>query len=1542
MSRERRDTKFRLANIMLIIAVALAFSAFITLTRRTVVASGNQPPVASFIYLPENPMPQEIITFDASSSYDADGQIVQYSWNFGDGNITSLSTPTIVHVYPVDGNYTVELTVIDNSGLASSAIAVVQVNCEVFFRVCVYGTLTPIAGVKVTVYYYNGVAWVPAPASSNGVEIRYDNMTQPDLADTPQEKYRNPGYTASILRCGASNIGFDFHQSGWRVFFKFEWGPYVAYWPNETTKVRNYYNGAIETHSYSSSNRAQWDSTAGTYVIKVSNIAKDGVNPTASHPIIVGILCPSPPQKYYLAVRTNPSGITTIPGEGWYNKDQLVTLTAPQYVDVSGNTRYSFSYWDVDGSSQGSGVNPITVCMNTNHTATAHYILQYLVSFTHSGLSSDAIGTVVTVDGSGKAYSDLPFSKWVNSGGSVTYSYSSLVSSSVSGKRYSLNSVSGPSSPITVTGPVSVTGIYCAQYSVTFTHSGLDSTATGTVVTVNGDGKTYSQLPYTIWVNSGSSVTYSYTSPVSSSVSGKRFRLDSVTGPSSPITVTSSVTVTGVYCAQYSVTFTHSGLDSTAVGTVVTVNANAKTYADLPYIVWVDSGSSVTYSYSSIVLSTTSGKRFQLTSVTGPSSPITVTSAVTVTGNYVVQYLVTFDQTGVGTDFTGIVVTIDSVNYNVGGLPVQFWWNKDSAHSFSFASPLTVNASKQYLWSSTSGLSTLQSGTLIATTSGSVTGNYVVANSITFDQSGVSSDFTGTVVVIDGTPYGASSLPVSFMWQVGSSHSFAFQSPLVVSANGKRYLWTSTSGLSTLQSGTIIVTAFGSIIGNYKTQYYLTLATNPSGVASPSGSGWYDANTFASISTSALVDIVPGSSRYKFSDWSTADMAEITDPYSSSTTVLMDKAKTVTANYVIQYYVTFSQSGVGSDFTGTVVTIDSTPYTISTLPVSFWWNKDSIHSFAFSSPLIVNVSRYYDWISTTGLSTLQSGTLTVTTYGSVTGNYAVHLKYQVTFDVTGLGGDAMGTIVTIDSVDYSFIDLPVSFWWDAGSNHTFSFVPIIDVGGGIRYVWNSTSGLSTLRSGTITVSVSGSIIAHYKTQYYLTLATNPSGVASPSGFGWYDANAYATISTQAFVDIVPGSSRYRFNGWTTPDMPEITDPTKSPTTVLMDKPKTVTAHYATQYYITFSQSGVGSDFAGTVVTVDSVSYTVGTLPVSFWWDKDSVHTFAYASPLVVTPNAKQYVWTSTTGLSTLQSGSITVSSAGTVTGNYKTQYYLTVSSPYGSPNPTSGWFDSASSITASVNSPVSGPTDTRYVCIGWSGTGSAPPSGTGTSVAFTITQPSSITWNWKTQYKLYVFTNPQGLTPEPTRNPPGEPGGSWWYDASTDVVLTAQPVSGFTFTRWDVDGVYRDIGVNPITLGMGTPHVATAHYAPPPLSVGITPVSASVRVGQSVLFMALPNGGAPPYHYEWYLNGSLVSGATSDKWNFIPTSTGVYFVYVKVTDSMSNTAQSETASVTVTIAGPGGYSILLTRTVPTLQLASYIMLVFMFCAVLTVFRHKRK
>jgi len=89
-------------------------------TTNTTVMKENQPPVASFTYSPQHPKVNENITFNASPSYDPDGFITNYEWDFGDGNITNTTEKTINHSYSETGSYEVTLTVTDDDGATNS------------------------------------------------------------------------------------------------------------------------------------------------------------------------------------------------------------------------------------------------------------------------------------------------------------------------------------------------------------------------------------------------------------------------------------------------------------------------------------------------------------------------------------------------------------------------------------------------------------------------------------------------------------------------------------------------------------------------------------------------------------------------------------------------------------------------------------------------------------------------------------------------------------------------------------------------------------------------------------------------------------------------------------------------------------------------------------------------------------------------------------------------------------------------------------------------------------------------------------------------------------------------------------------------------------------------------------------------------------------------------------------------------------------------------------------------------------------------------
>ena len=85
----------------------------------------NIPPVADFNFSPQTGLHPLQVTFDASLSYDPDGQIIQYSWDFGDGT-TGLGK-IVTHTYMSWGIFTITLLIEDNSGDVDTKTETIEV-----------------------------------------------------------------------------------------------------------------------------------------------------------------------------------------------------------------------------------------------------------------------------------------------------------------------------------------------------------------------------------------------------------------------------------------------------------------------------------------------------------------------------------------------------------------------------------------------------------------------------------------------------------------------------------------------------------------------------------------------------------------------------------------------------------------------------------------------------------------------------------------------------------------------------------------------------------------------------------------------------------------------------------------------------------------------------------------------------------------------------------------------------------------------------------------------------------------------------------------------------------------------------------------------------------------------------------------------------------------------------------------------------------------------------------------------------------------------
>lgn len=105
-----------------------------------------------------------------------------------------------------------------------------------------------------------------------------------------------------------------------------------------------------------------------------------------------------------------------------------------------------------------------------------------------------------------------------------------------------------------------------------------------------------------------------------------------------------------------------------------------------------------------------------------------------------------------------------------------------------------------------------------------------------------------------------------------------------------------------------------------------------------------------------------------------------------------------------------------------------------------------------------------------------------------------------------------------------------------------------------------------------------------------------------------------------------------------------------------------------------------------------------------------------------------------------------------------------------------GTFPPVESVTLSVPATVGITNGTRQFCTGWSGTGSAPATGSTTSVTFApIVRSSEVNWQWRKEHQLTVETNGEGQVF----------GNFGWIQEGTSANLVAVPNPGHRFVRWE-------------------------------------------------------------------------------------------------------------------------------------------------------------
>jgi uncharacterized repeat protein (TIGR02543 family) len=302
------------------------------------------------------------------------------------------------------------------------------------------------------------------------------------------------------------------------------------------------------------------------------------------------------------------------------------------------------------------------------------------------------------------------------------------------------------------------------------------------------------------------------------------------------------------------------------------------------------------------------------------------------------------------------------------------------------------------------------------------------------------------------------------------------------------------------------------------------------------------------------------------------------------------------------------------------------------------------------------------------------------------------LLAKFTFN-TNIALPAGNTILTLDGTNYNSPPLPRL--WVPGGAHSVVVPEVIPSGDGVRYAFTGwdDNDYSTTR----TVSA-GLYIANFEKQYLLTIDT---AYGDPAGNTWYKSGSTASFSITTYVETQ--DTKHYFDGWTG----DFTGTDRSGT-IAMNGPKTITAQWHSEYYL----------------TVDSLWGN----PTGAGWYAEGVSVTFSVTSYVETSDTKSYF----TGWSgdysgTASSASLTMNGPKVVTADWSYEYLLTIKSDYGTPT-GAGWYKDGEQANVSVETTTG--FLIRHIFTGWTG----DLTDTQAASSINMYSPKVITANWKADY----------------------------------------------------------------------------------------------------------------------------------------------------------------------------------------------------------------
>jgi hypothetical protein len=253
-------------------------------------------------------------------------------------------------------------------------------------------------------------------------------------------------------------------------------------------------------------------------------------------------------REFLLTTNTDPASLAasdaTLTPTGWHAEGSTVALTTDAIIPSGTDDRYRFDHWS--GALFTSDRNT-SIVMSSPKTATATYQLQHKIVFDQTGIDPGVTWHLVSVDAAPDPVATNvvgPYTRWVDHGATVTFTYESPVPGSP-GTQY-VFTTSTPLSPFVANAATTVIGNFKTQYLLTVNTSGLLTNLTHIVNGATLYGTATDASPLSIFLDKGTDLTGLNADANVDGAGGVQYFFQGFT-PSPPATLLMPFTTTAVY-----------------------------------------------------------------------------------------------------------------------------------------------------------------------------------------------------------------------------------------------------------------------------------------------------------------------------------------------------------------------------------------------------------------------------------------------------------------------------------------------------------------------------------------------------------------------------------------------------------------------------------------------------------------------------------------------------------------------------------------------------------------------------------------------------------------------------------------------------------------------------------------------------------------------------------------------------------------------------------------------------------------------------------